>query len=206
MAVYVLMPEEHVEWIAIAAGMAREAYDGLCPRTSAEAELFEKCRNAESFLKGCASGILNYQTKIIGSDKAKVGTVYFETRENDLTRQLYGNCLDGKKLVWMRKPGDLSNETAAKFANAGVTDPVYDFYQRDWEKADVKTLEDNPPAHGTVGVARLGDKHIANIGKALEENEHAVRVLPSLGYRERIDNRLRELGLDVDEIRISKLI
>lgn len=199
--VLVLMPEEHVETIYSCAVDLHNGYTGKVPRNFSEQERMKACRTAAAELAKCASDILNYQHGVIRHPG--VSTVYFETRRNPLTEKLYDGCMSGRKAVWMREPSPIEDSLRNR-AYAGATDIFYEAAQKSWEAVDcIDAVMKNLPLEGTMGVVRIGNPHANHVKKSLENMECEVRTLPYLGYKERIDELLRSLNVDVNGIRAS---
>lgn len=207
MAFYVIMPDEHIELIVDLIGKAREVYENFYPDTSADAENVNdvnRCCSIEEFLTNCAKEMLAYQSGIINNGKVKVSKVYIESKENDLTKELYKECLGDAELIWLHEDF-YGTDILRERAESGRTDEFYYSILKDWEKYCVDIMDKNPPVEGTIGVVRIGKEHVGYVAKALEDRGHTVKVLPYKDYKSKIEAHLNELGVDVEQTKFAAL-
>jgi len=210
----IILPEAHPEVLLQLAEIARTAYKNASFRNFGNEEYEDKCSLVGKKLFDLATDILSDEAVVI--DRADVSKVYFESRKNNATLQLYDKYLKGKDIVWLYDDFpdiDLLTDRARR----GVKDKFYYMLQEDAEKHTVKKLVENPPEEGTIGILKYGRKHIeksdqtgdvpiGNIPKMLRDEGFEVEIMPSKDYDKEIDDHLREIGLDVDGIRLFPMI
>lgn len=207
----VILPEAHPEVLLQLAAIARAAYRNADVTNLENKEYADKCRLAEKRLFDLATDILRDEAVVIG--RGDVSKVYFESRKSDAILKLYGKYLKGKDIVWLYDDFP-AVVILRERAERGNKDGFYYALQKDAEEHTVKKIVENPPEEGTIGILKCGRKHtregdrgeIGNTPNMLREKGFEVGIMPSKDYDKEIDGYRRELGLDVDTIRVSPMI
>lgn len=186
----IVFPESHTEQLSAHGFWLKEGG----AKTNEEKEFGERLFNY-------ANELLNLKRSLL--EKPEIDTVYLETRENDLTKKMYGSYLDGKKVVWLDEGLDDLLEILADRANRGMLDEFFYSMQKNREGCHAKTMSEKPPEK--IGLLVYGNKHLnrGNITKLLEKEGYDVKVIKTKDYDALIEQDFRELGIPINYIRAS---
>lgn len=208
MSKLIVLPENHPERILKEVDNIRRICRNLDTRNPTNVKDIKNYRLIEEKLFGYATDIVALEAETLG--RKDVSTIYSEMKK-DTILQLYGEWVQGKKLIYLSE-GFYGNNALKSKDGSGRLDPTYDWLQGEMEKYWVDRIMKEPPEEETVGVLKIGGHHIeeskymGNVPKMLREKGFEVEVVQSPNYQSLIDDCFKEAGLDVDRIRASALI
>ncbi len=208
MSKLIVLPENHPERILKEIEIIENIRQNADTRDPTNVKDIKNYRLIEEKLFGYATDIVALEAETLG--RKDVSTIYSEM-ENDTILQLYGELVQGKKLIYLSE-GFYGNNALKSKAESGRLDPTYDWLQGEMEKYWVDRIIEKPPVEGTLGVLKIGGHHIekseymGDVPKMLREKGFEVEIVKSPNYQSLIDDCFKEAGLDVDRIRASALI